>query len=507
MATIWIMVVFLCLVNAEEDAPVVRSLLSDGRGGPTDLQKHVMTLEFDEDNIRGTSTERLRIAELSKKVATDFVQMNPLNSDPAQLSHVGYLIIGDWGGKGRAVTPDYIQTLQSMKQFIADQGADLNLIGILNTGDNFYDIGITSLDDPLIHSIFKAPFTEYLSGEVNFDRNNSKIDLGDVGFFGVLGNHDHGNKGGWMHQIQLTHQEYIERDAQHRRNYPQWIIPDLWYAKRVRFGAKIILFLFFDTMILDKVSRDNEYQYKQMQINWFTRMFRENEGKVDHIFIIGHHPPFCTAKWNGNDNVLGVIKGIMKESNWFYKRITFIGGHDHTFEGGTAKDDELYLYNFVAGGTRDCSPNACWIADVLTGRAKKHVEHSESPIHRSYAQNVWSGCVKGGFGHLDISSDVDVTKIVIKMSFYSGENKKLITGTYKVRTRGGRRQRVNRRVGRGGRGRGAIPKRIDVASGSGSSAEVENDGSFLILYSDPDEIKWTYPVSAVDQPPPPPPID
>lgn len=78
---------------------------------------------------------------------------------------VGFLVIGDMG----TGTPEQFEVAKAMKEVCAQRGCAF----VISTGDNIYEYGVSSVQDPQFQSKFEKPYAEL-----------------DIPFFLVLGNHD-----------------------------------------------------------------------------------------------------------------------------------------------------------------------------------------------------------------------------------------------------------------------------------------------------------------------------
>ena len=102
----------------------------------------------------------------SAAAAPPVARMPPLPADAATMR---FLVFGDWGRQGAF----------NQNEVAASMGAVAEQLGVsfaVSTGDNVYERGITSADDPL----FKRTFTDVYTHPA----------LADLPFYAVMGNHD-----------------------------------------------------------------------------------------------------------------------------------------------------------------------------------------------------------------------------------------------------------------------------------------------------------------------------
>jgi hypothetical protein len=102
----------------------------------------------------------------SAAAAPPSARMPPLPADAATMR---FLVFGDWGRQGQS----------NQAEVAASMGAVAEQLGVsfaVSTGDNVYERGITSADDPL----FKRTFTDVYTHPA----------LAELPFYSVMGNHD-----------------------------------------------------------------------------------------------------------------------------------------------------------------------------------------------------------------------------------------------------------------------------------------------------------------------------
>lgn len=191
----------------------------------------------------------------------------------------------------------------------------------LMLGDNFYDVGVKSPNDPQFVTKFEAPYANL-----------------NLPFYITLGNHDYGKYANdWKrgdHQV-----EYAKQN-------PKWILPSHYYS----FEHEDALFLVLDTSRLFH-NKDTKKQRKFIQDT-----LKNNTKKW--VIVSAHHPYISNGK-HGNagsyDGVLispysgSVIKKIVEEDLCPYMDI-YMSGHEHSLQTlpGTAKCAKPL---FVVSGT------------------------------------------------------------------------------------------------------------------------------------------------------------
>ena len=124
----------------------------------------------------------------------------PDGPEPRHGPTVRFLAVGDTGTGGDA----QYGVADAMGEVCARRGCDL----VLLLGDNFYELGVTGVDDPQFQSKFEVPYAGL-----------------DVPFYPVLGNHDYGRGAGeaWRGGAQVDYTDHSDR----------WTMPARYHAFEV----------------------------------------------------------------------------------------------------------------------------------------------------------------------------------------------------------------------------------------------------------------------------------
>ena len=201
----------------------------------------------------------------------------------------------------------------AVRDLCAAEGCDF----VLLLGDNIYDKGADSVNDPLWQQRFEGPYADI-----------------DVPFYAVLGNHDYGGKllgikyGGLGNEFDRgpTEVEYSQRST-------KWHMPDTHYT--LRKGP--VGFVMLDTNSVMWDNTDNGDQEA-----WIADAFAE-ANEAPWTIAAGHHP-FLSNGNHGNAGDYGlcdlVIPVPVSEINgdrvksFFEDRVCghadiYICGHDH----------------------------------------------------------------------------------------------------------------------------------------------------------------------------------
>ena len=172
---------------------------------------------------------------------------NPFGLSPQNATQAGdalvFVALGDTG-HGNA---GQRSVAQAMSNLTASQPIDFALL----LGDNFYDDGVRSVDDPLFQDCFEAVYN--LPGLM-------------VPFYAVAGNHDH------RHSIQ-PQIDYSQVSS-------RWQMPAAWYSWSQEIGSgSSALFVAIDTQ---------ELQVDDPQWRWLDETLAHSDARWK--FVFGHHP-------------------------------------------------------------------------------------------------------------------------------------------------------------------------------------------------------------------------
>ena len=211
---------------------------------------------------------------------------------------IHFFVIGDWGRQGY-----YNQ---------AELGAMMNQISmvvepefVISTGDNFYDNGVGSVQDPL----WKTSFEDIYSGNYL-----------QIPWYIVLGNHDYrGNV-----QAQIDYSNISNR----------WTLPEKYWEKTIysEDSPTAINLTFLDTTPL----QDDYYSdvdYKDVvrdtdtisQLKWFKKTLTSIPSNQWNI-VVGHHPMYTGGK---RKNKKSYSKLHLEPYFDNYKVNAYFAGHEH----------------------------------------------------------------------------------------------------------------------------------------------------------------------------------
>jgi tartrate-resistant acid phosphatase type 5 len=188
-----------------------------------------------------------------------------IDAGSGQDRKVRFVAMGDTG-KGNA---EQKKVADAVRDVCAAEGCDF----VIMLGDNIYDSGTDSVDDPLWQERFEQPYADV-----------------DVPFYAVLGNHDYGGKllgvryGGLGNEFERgpIAVEYTQHSS-------KWRMPDTHYV--LREGP--VGFVMMDT---NSVMWDNQDNGDQEA--WIAGALAE-AGQAPWVIVAGHHP-FLSNGAHGN---------------------------------------------------------------------------------------------------------------------------------------------------------------------------------------------------------------
>lgn len=224
----------------------------------------------------------------------------------AQQDALHFFVIGDWGREGKYLQKE---TADAMSRYADEYPVKF----VATTGDNFYETGIKTVDDPLVKTTFE-------------DIYNAKSLM--VPWYATLGNHDYGDNA--QAQIDLT------------KVNARWKMPSRYYStdEELSDGTKI-QFLYIDTNpFILKYLKFNEketelYQSSvdelnaqgwEAQLKWIESSLKNCD--ADWKIVIGHHPVYSGGKHKGAKELQQHLKPLFEK----YGVNMYICGHDHDIQ-------------------------------------------------------------------------------------------------------------------------------------------------------------------------------
>jgi tartrate-resistant acid phosphatase type 5 len=223
---------------------------------------------------------------------------SPLHADETFTADLNFAVIGDWGRQGR---PDQMEVAQQMGIACKNAGAAF----VISVGDNFYEHGVTSLQDDhwnlSFENVYTAPSLQ-------------------VPWYVVLGNHDYAGK--TAPQLLYT------------RTSRRWTMPARYYKQTFTINSTNQVDCFF----LDTCPFVHEYYHNPLfseipkqdpnaQLQWLYKSLAASTAPWKLVF--GHHPIYSSGLAHGNQpEMIDHILPLLQQ----YKVQAYFAGHDHDLE-------------------------------------------------------------------------------------------------------------------------------------------------------------------------------
>ncbi|KAJ4848924.1 Purple acid phosphatase 3 [Turnera subulata] len=236
------------------------------------------------------------------------------------------LVVGDWGRRGA-----YNQSQVARQMGIIGEKLDTDFI--ISTGDNFYDDGLTGLEDPAFHESFTNIYTA-----PSLQKQ----------WYNVLGNHDYrGNV-----EAQLSP---VLRGIDSR-----------WFCLRSFIvDTELAEFFFVDTTpFADKYFHETDHTYDwsgiQPRETYLSTLLKDldlglKESTAKWKIVVGHHT-IKSAGHHGNTVELNArLLPILQENNVDL----YINGHDHCLQHISSSDSPLQFLT-SGGGSKAWKGDISW---------------------------------------------------------------------------------------------------------------------------------------------------
>ncbi len=223
----------------------------------------------------------------------------PLDADDDSGGALHFAIIGDWGRQGR---PDQRQVAGQMGIACHHVAASF----VISVGDNFYERGVTSLEDDhwqkSFEQVYHAPSLQ-------------------IPWYVILGNHDYVGK--------------CEPQLAYAKTHPRWIMPARYYTEVLPVDAATHVECFFlDTCPFIEEYRHNQPEFSEVlsqdpdrQLQWFEQALATSTAEWKLVF--GHHPIYSSGLAHGNQpEMINLILPLLQK----YNVQAYFAGHDHDLE-------------------------------------------------------------------------------------------------------------------------------------------------------------------------------
>ncbi len=233
-------------------------------------------------------------------------------------AHERFIAFGDWGTGHR----DQERVAQAMAVWARRDG----LAFMLTAGDNFYQRGVESAEDPRWGDAFEDVYDDPA--------------LARAPVYPTLGNHDH--KG--------------DPDAQvaYSRMNPRWVMPARHYTVRrvLSDGTEVQLFA-IDTMPIREGWAGHEEQ-----LAWLDRALGASTARWKLVF--GHHPLYTHSGRGQDDAMIRQLEPLLVE----HGVDVYFAGHDHILELLQPRRGVQYVVTGAGAGPHKMG-RVAWAEDTL----------------------------------------------------------------------------------------------------------------------------------------------
>ena len=255
-------------------------------------------------------------AAVASRFLPGSLQAAVTSEQQVQPGGLNFLVFGDWGRNGET---DQMEVAAQMAKAAKDIGAKF----VISVGDNFYENGVTSVDDPQWQTSFEEVYRDPAL---------------QVPWYCILGNHDY----------------HANCDAQiaYGKTNPRWKMPARYYVKSEKIDAATTVdFFYIDTTPMIKSyyspfgaenTRDQVItQDVPAQMAWFKAALAAS--KAQWKIVIGHHPIYSGGGHGDTPELIENILPLLQE----HKVQAYFNGHDHDLQHLLA--GEVNLFDSGAG--------------------------------------------------------------------------------------------------------------------------------------------------------------
>uniref|UniRef100_A0A2N9J1M2 Purple acid phosphatase n=1 Tax=Fagus sylvatica TaxID=28930 RepID=A0A2N9J1M2_FAGSY len=230
---------------------------------------------------------------------------------------LSFLVVGDWGRRG-----DYNQSDVAHQMGIIGDKLDIDFV--ISTGDNFYDDGLTGVDDPAFDESFTNIYTA-----PSLQKQ----------WYNVLGNHDY--RGDVLAQLSPILTKLDSR----------WLC-----LRSFIVDAEIVEFFFVDTTpFSDKYftePEDHVYDWRGIlpRKQYLSNLLKDldlalKESTAKWKIVVGHHTIKSAGHHGNTDELVVQLLPILQANNVDL----YINGHDHCLEHISSPDSRIQFLTSGAG--------------------------------------------------------------------------------------------------------------------------------------------------------------
>ena len=216
----------------------------------------------------------------------------------AQAGGLNFLVVGDWGREG---DPTQLRVAEQM----GIAGKAIGAQFVISVGDNFYEHGVKTVDDPQWQTSFEKIYTAPSL---------------QVPWHVVLGNHDYGGNC----DAQIAYSQVSKR----------WNMPARYFTRTERIDEKTTAeFFYIDTtpMVLGSAATPSPNTSKhressERQVAWLASALAESTAPWK--IVIAHHPVYSGGIHGDTPYVIQHVLPLLEK----YQVQAYLNGHDHDLQ-------------------------------------------------------------------------------------------------------------------------------------------------------------------------------
>ncbi|KAM4119854.1 hypothetical protein ACJW30_03G091100 [Castanea mollissima] len=266
-------------------------------------------------------------AILSLCLVTSLAEFQRLVQPTKADGSLSFLVVGDWGRRG-----GYNQSQVAHQMGIIGDKLDIDFV--ISTGDNFYEDGLTGVDDPAFDESFSNIYTA-----PSLQKQ----------WYTVLGNHDY--RGDVLAQLSPILRKLDSR----------WLC-----LRSFIVDAEIVEFFFVDTTpFSDKYftnPKDDVYDWRGVlpRDQYLSNLLKEldlalKESTAKWKIVVGHHTIRSAGTHGNTVELVAQLLPILRANNVDF----YINGHDHCLEHISSPDSALQFLT-SGGGSKAWKGDIDW---------------------------------------------------------------------------------------------------------------------------------------------------
>ncbi|XP_027339900.1 purple acid phosphatase 3-like [Abrus precatorius] len=279
--------------------------------------------------MAGFRTSLVWMAFISLCFLSVSAQLQRLEHPAKADGSLSFVVIGDWGRKG-----GFNQSKVATQ--MGKVAAKLKVDFVISTGDNFYDDGLTGIDDPAFEASFSKIYTA---------KSLQKQ------WYNVLGNHDY------------------RGDVEAQLNPVLQKIDNRWICQRSYIvDTEIAEFFFVDTTpFVDKYflePKDHKYDWRGVlpREKYLSKLLKDLEialkgSTANWKIVVAHHPIRSIGHHGDTQELKKQLLPILEANNVDM----YINGHDHCLEHISSTSSQIQ-YLTSGGGSK------AWKGDIQDNR-------------------------------------------------------------------------------------------------------------------------------------------